>query len=140
MAKTINLGKVGITFGGDYDLNSSYASKTCVFYNFVSWVSRKDVPAGVAPGTNAEYWQKVSERGAQGVQGEKGEKGDTGSVGPQGPKGDTGATGPQGPQGEQGIQGPKVTLVLLDHKEKQDNKDQRVTKEIMVLMVKTERQ
>lgn len=77
MAKTINLGKVGITLGGDYDSSKNYASRTCVFYNHVSWTSKKDVPAGIAPGTNDEYWQKVSERGAQGIQGERGPQGNS---------------------------------------------------------------
>ncbi len=77
MAKTINLGKVGLTFEGDYDSSKNYASRTCVFYNHVSWASKKDVPAGIAPGTNEEYWQKVSERGAQGIQGERGPQGNS---------------------------------------------------------------
>lgn len=77
MAKTINLGKVGLTFEGDYDSSKSYASRTCVFYNHVSWTSKKDVPAGIAPGTNDEYWQKVSERGAQGIQGIQGPQGNS---------------------------------------------------------------
>lgn len=77
MAKTINLGKVGVTLGGDYDSSKNYASRTCVFYNHVSWTSKKDVPAGIAPGTNDEYWQKVSERGAQGIQGERGPQGNS---------------------------------------------------------------
>lgn len=72
MAKTINLGKVGLTFEGDYDSSKNYASRTCVFYDHVSWASKKDVPAGIAPGTSEEYWQKVSERGAQGIQGPQG--------------------------------------------------------------------
>ena len=77
MAKTINLGKVGLTFEGDYDSSKNYASRTCVFYNHVSWASKKDVPAGIAPGTSEEYWQKVSERGAQGIQGERGPQGNS---------------------------------------------------------------
>jgi lysophospholipase L1-like esterase len=72
MAKKINLGKVGITLEGNYDSSKSYASRTCVFYNHVSWTSKKDVPAGIAPGSNDEYWQKVSERGAQGERGPQG--------------------------------------------------------------------
>lgn len=73
MAKTINLGKVGLTFEGDYDSSKNYASRTCVFYNHVSWASKKDVPAGIAPGSNYEYWQKVSDRGAQGATGAPGQ-------------------------------------------------------------------
>lgn len=77
MAKTINLGKVGLTFVGDYVLTSSYESRTCVFYNHVSWVSRKDVPAGIVPGTDEEYWQMVSGRGPQGEKGETGAQGNS---------------------------------------------------------------
>ena len=77
MAKTINLGKVGITLGGDYDSSKNYASKTTVFYNYVSWTSKKDVPAGIAPGTNDEYWQKISERGEKGEQGDRGPQGNS---------------------------------------------------------------
>lgn len=72
MIKTTKLGKVGLTLEGDYDVYKVYANKTCVLYNHVSWVSRKDVPAGIIPGTNEEYWQKVSDRGAKGDKGDKG--------------------------------------------------------------------
>lgn len=75
MIKTVKIGKVGLTLGGDYNPSKEYANKTCVLYNYVSWASRKDVPAGIIPGTNDEYWQAVSERGEKGEKGDKGDKG-----------------------------------------------------------------
>lgn len=75
MTKTIKIGKVALTFGGDYDQSKSYSNKTCVLYNHVSWASKKDVPAGIEPGTNDEYWQKMAERGSKGEKGDKGDKG-----------------------------------------------------------------
>ena len=77
MAKTMNLGKVAMTTAGDYDSSKSYERLTCVLYNHVSWVSRKEVPAGIVPGTNELYWQKVSERGEQGIQGPVGPQGNS---------------------------------------------------------------
>lgn len=94
MAEKLNLGKVSITAEGAYNPSRSYDKLVCVFYNGVSWLSRKAVPAGVAPTEeNSAYWQKMSDRGAQGVQGIQGE------AGPQGPQGEVGPVGPQGPAG-----------------------------------------
>lgn len=76
MAEKLNLGKVSITAEGAYNPSMSYDKLVCVFYNGVSWLSRKAVPAGVAPtGENSAYWQKMSDRGAQGVPGETGPQG-----------------------------------------------------------------
>lgn len=81
MAEKLNLGKVSITAEGAYNPSMSYDKLTCVFYNGVSWLSRKAVPTGVAPTEeNSAYWQKMSDRGAQGV------------PGPQGPAGEGGMT------------------------------------------------
>ena len=70
MAKKINLGKVGMTAGGSYQSGKAYERLTCVSYNHESWVSRKDVPAGIAPTEGSEYWQKMASRGVQGPQGQ----------------------------------------------------------------------
>lgn len=76
MAEKLNLGKVSITAEGAYNPSMSYDKLTCVFYNGVSWLSRKAVPTGVAPTEeNSAYWQKMSDRGAQGVPGETGPQG-----------------------------------------------------------------
>lgn len=77
MAKTMNLGKVAMTTAGNYDSSKNYERLTCVRHDYVSWVSRKDVPAGVVPGTSDEYWQKVSERGERGAQGPVGPQGNS---------------------------------------------------------------
>lgn len=78
MAKKINLGKVSLTFGGDYDYSKSYKRFTSVTYRGASWASRKDVPSGVDP-TYSEYWQKMADRGEQGIQGVQGERGPQGN-------------------------------------------------------------
>lgn len=71
MSETVKLGKVSMTLGGDYNSSQAYDTLTCVYYDGSSWVSRKAVPAGVAPtAVNSAYWQKVSDRGAQGPQGQ----------------------------------------------------------------------
>lgn len=71
MSETVKLGKVSMTLGGDYNSSQAYDKLTCVYYDGSSWVSRKAVPAGVAPtAVNSAYWQKVSDRGAQGPQGQ----------------------------------------------------------------------
>lgn len=66
----INVGKVSITFGGDYDSSKQYRELTCVLYGGVGWVSKQRVPTGIAPVENSAYWQKMSERGAQGPAGQ----------------------------------------------------------------------
>lgn len=80
MAKKV-LGKVAITTGGLYSLQSAYDKLTIVTYNGASYISTRAVPAGIAP-TNAAYWQLVAE---------KGDKGDKGADGLQGNSGFTGA-------------------------------------------------
>lgn len=71
MSETVKLGKVSMTLGGDYNSSQAYDTLTCVYYDGSSWVSRKAVPAGVAPtAVNSAYWQKVSDRGTQGPQGQ----------------------------------------------------------------------
>lgn len=81
MAEKLNLGKVSITAEGAYNPSMSYDKLTCVFYNGVSWLSRKAVPTGVAPTEeNSAYWQKMSDRGAQGVPGPQGPAGSGGGI------------------------------------------------------------
>ena len=90
MVEKINIGKVAITIGGEYDSLKQYEKLTCVVYKGKSWVSRTDVPEGVLPDTNDSYWQLISERG------EKGDKGDKGDTGERGEKGETGNSGYSG--------------------------------------------
>lgn len=70
MANKLNLGKVGMTTGGQYNQSLSYEKLTCVVHNGTSWMSRMDVPPGIVPGTNVTYWQQVAERGEQGPAGQ----------------------------------------------------------------------
>jgi hypothetical protein len=71
MSEQVKLGKVAMTLGGDYSSSQSYDKLTCVQYDGCSWVSKKQVPEGVAPtSANSAYWQKISDRGVQGPQGQ----------------------------------------------------------------------
>lgn len=72
MAKTMNLGKVAMTTEGKYDPSQSYNRLTCVLHQGNSWVSRKEVPMGVEPTTDSEYWQLIAERGGAGPVGPQG--------------------------------------------------------------------
>ena len=63
-----------MTLGGDYSSSQSYDKLTCVQYDGCSWVSKTQVPEGVAPTpANSAYWQKISERGVQGATGAPGQ-------------------------------------------------------------------
>jgi predicted phosphodiesterase len=71
MSESVKLGKVSMTLEGDYSSSQAYEKLTCVQYDGRSWVSRKQVPAGVVPTeANSAYWQKISDRGVQGPQGQ----------------------------------------------------------------------
>ena len=71
MSEQVKLGKVAMTLGGDYNSSQSYDKLTCVQFDGCSWVSKKQVPEGVAPTpANSAYWQKISDRGVQGPQGQ----------------------------------------------------------------------
>lgn len=59
-----NLGKIAMTFAGDWDANTSYERLVAVTYQGSSWVSTRAVPAGIAPSSaNATYWQKLAAKG-----------------------------------------------------------------------------
>lgn len=74
MSERVNLGKVAMTLGGDYNPSLSYDKLTCVYYDGRSWVSRKAVPKGVVPTVaNSAYWQKAADRGPQGETGAPGQ-------------------------------------------------------------------
>lgn len=70
------LGKVALTFGGDYSSSREYEKLVCVTYNGASYVSIREVPEGILP-TNIQYWQVISSRGAQGPQGIPGPQGNS---------------------------------------------------------------
>ena len=55
MAESLTLGKVGLTTGGTYDASKKYDKLTCVLHDGISWISRREIPIGVVPGTDNEY-------------------------------------------------------------------------------------
>ena len=123
----IKIGRVRMSWKGTWDALTTYIAQDAVYYDGETFVAKLDVPVGTAT-TNATYWQKVAQKGAngvdgadgatgptgpqgpQGIQGIQGETGLQGAIGPQGPQGLTGPagpTGPQGPQGDVGATGPQ---------------------------------
>ena len=61
----IDLGKVGITPGGSWNVETLYERLTLVTYNGQSFVSRSD-NQGVTPGSNPAIWQLVAAKGQDG--------------------------------------------------------------------------
>ena len=69
--QSINVGKVAMTMGGNYDPSKAYDKLVCVNYNSRSWVSRKPVSEGIVPSeANSAFWQMISDRGERGPQGQ----------------------------------------------------------------------
>lgn len=69
--KSINVGKVAMTMGGNYDPSKAYDKLVCVNYNYRSWVSKKPVSEGIVPSeANSAFWQMISDRGERGPQGQ----------------------------------------------------------------------
>lgn len=86
----IQLGKVMLTFKGEYDSTNSYTRLDAVTYQGSSYVCLSDT-SSAPPG---DSWQLLADKGATG---------DVGPQGPKGDKGDTGAIGPAGPAGKNGV-------------------------------------
>ena len=61
----IDLGKVGITPGGSWNVETSYERLTLITYNGQSFISRVD-NQGVTPGSNPAVWQLVAAKGQDG--------------------------------------------------------------------------
>lgn len=57
MAGSENLGKVGMTTGGEYSSSATYKKLTIVKHNGSQWISKTDVPSGNAPSADSTYWQ-----------------------------------------------------------------------------------
>lgn len=57
MAGSKNLGKVGMTTGGEYSSSATYKKLTIVKHNGSQWISKTDVPSGNAPSADSTYWQ-----------------------------------------------------------------------------------
>lgn len=120
---TINLGKVRLSFEGEWVAGRNYEAMSLLTHNSEAFMAVSDVPPSTTPpAEDTVRWVKVGSKGDAGPQGPQGEpgaagpqgvKGDTGPAGPQGIKGDkgdkgeTGSVGPQGPAGPQGAQGIK---------------------------------
>lgn len=67
----IDLGKVGLTTGGEWKSTVSYERLTVVTKDGQSYVSKKD-NKGVIPGSNSSVWQLVAAKGADGDEGSGG--------------------------------------------------------------------
>ena len=109
-------GKIAVTNGGTWNVNTPYEKLTTVSRNGQGYLSFAD-NQGVDPEQDCDpttgigsKWFRIAQKG------DKGDKGDAFTYedftqeqleGLRGPAGPTGATGATGPQGQQGIQGEK---------------------------------
>ena len=57
------LGKIGITYQGEYNLSLTYEQSTIIRYADASWISVQDVPAHNEPSEDSDYWQLLSKDG-----------------------------------------------------------------------------
>lgn len=76
------IGRIVPTPRGTWTNSIVYKKLDIVYYQGVSYIAKKEVPANTLV-TNTEYWQVIT----------SGTKGDTGSRGATGPTGPTGPTG-----------------------------------------------
>lgn len=102
MAETI-IGKVMMTFRGEYDANTSYTYLDEVTYNGSTYLCRADA-TGVLPNDN-DHWAMLAKAGRDGRDGINGKDGAPGKDGKDGAPGKDGKDGDQGPQGVPGQQG-----------------------------------
>lgn len=102
MAETI-IGKVMMTFRGEYDANTSYTYLDEVTYNGSTYLCRADA-TGVLP-TDNDHWAMLAKAGRDGRDGINGKDGAPGKDGKDGAPGKDGKDGDQGPQGVPGQQG-----------------------------------
>ena len=65
MSNSVFLGKVGLTFDGEYSAEKTYEINTCVLYNGRTYVTVMDNVHGVLP-TDTGSWQLMSEKGSTG--------------------------------------------------------------------------
>lgn len=123
------LGKVGITFGGEWDSTAIYEKLTFVTHERSGYFSKRDVPADIEPGAADDwgtYWQFACGIGVPDISvgtvetlapGEAVTVTLSGTTehpvfsfgipqGFQGIQGETGSTGPEGPRGQTGETGP----------------------------------
>lgn len=105
MAETI-IGKVMMTFRGEYDADTSYTYLDEVTYDGSTYLCRVDV-TGILP-TDTDHWTLLAKAGRDGKNGADGKDGLPGRDGKDGTPGKDGDQGPQGipgPQGEPGVPG-----------------------------------
>lgn len=102
MAETI-IGKVMMTFRGEYDANTSYTYLDEVTYDGSTYLCRVDV-TGILP-TDTDHWTLLAKAGRDGKNGADGKDGLPGRDGKDGAPGKDGEQGPQGIPGEQGEPG-----------------------------------
>ena len=65
---TINIGKVRLSFEGTYSNSTAYTVHDAVFHSGETYACILDASAGTAP-SNATYWQKLVQKGADGSDG-----------------------------------------------------------------------
>lgn len=102
MAETI-IGKVIMTFRGEYDADTSYTYLDEVTYDGSTYLCRVDV-TGILP-TDTDHWILLAKAGRDGKNGADGKDGLPGRDGKDGAPGKDGEQGPQGIPGKQGEPG-----------------------------------
>lgn len=102
MTETI-IGKVMMTFRGEYDADTSYTYLDEVTYDGSTYLCRVDV-TGILP-TDTDHWALLAKAGRDGKNGADGKDGLPGRDGKDGAPGKDGEQGPQGIPGEQGEPG-----------------------------------
>ena len=65
MTTQYNVGKVLLSYKGEWSEETAYAALDCVTYEGSTYACKKDAPAGTAP-TNTEYWFVMAQKGADG--------------------------------------------------------------------------
>lgn len=61
MTTQYNVGKVLLSYKGEWSEETAYAALDCVTYGGGTYACKKDAPAGTAP-TNTEYWFVMVQR------------------------------------------------------------------------------
>ena len=92
---------------GDWNINQSYTPMAVVYNEGTSYISKVDVPTGVAL-TNTYYWHPF----ANGTQGADGAQGTTGAQGIAGEAAAQGAQGASGSNGTNGTNGSSIFFYL----------------------------
>lgn len=62
--RVTDLGKISLTFEGDYDSSRTYDRNTCVFYQNSTYVTLHDGVRGIAPNNEGIDWRIISQSGS----------------------------------------------------------------------------